>query len=309
MKLTKRSIDAIKIDASREHVFWDDDLPGFGLRVKATGAKSFLVQYRNRHGRSRRLTLGKFGVITPEQARTAAKIALGSVAAGGDPVEAKAAERGAMPMSDLCKEYLEKAEDGKLVTRRGKTKKKSTIYTDKGRIERHIIPLLGRRSVKEITKADITKFLADVISGKTKANVKTGKRGRAVVKGGRGTGARTLGLLGGIFSYAVSQGYRPDNPCVGVVRPADNKRKFRLDEAGYRILENASPRRRRRTSRGKQFFPSGRWRLLVVAAARSRVSGGPRLMHEVVRSGLATARQTKARGRLATPPLKFSEQR
>jgi integrase len=236
VKLTKRAIDSTKIDPDREQVFWDDELPGFGMRVKPTGAKSFLVQYRNRHGRSRRLTLGRYGVITPEQARTAAKVALGDVARGGDPVEAKAAERGAMPVTDLCREYLQKAEDGELITRRGKVKKKSTLYIDRGRIERHIIPVLGRRSVREITKADVTKFLADVIGGKTKAVVKTKKRGKAVVKGGPVAGSRALGLLGGIFSYAVSQGYRQDNPCVGVVRPADNKRKFRLDEAGYRTL-------------------------------------------------------------------------
>jgi integrase len=236
VKLTKRAIDAIEIDPSREQVFWDDELPGFGLRVKPTGAKSFLVQYRNRHGRSRRLTLGRYAIVTPEQARTAAKVALGDVARGGDPVEAKAAERGAMPVAELCREYLRKAETGELITRRRKVKKKSTLYIDRGRIERHIIPLLGRRCVREITKVDITKFLADVIGGKTKAVLRTKKRGKAVVTGGPVAGARAVGLLGGIFSYAISQGYREDNPCIGVVRPADNKRKFRLDEAGYKTL-------------------------------------------------------------------------
>jgi hypothetical protein len=155
---------------------------------------------------------------------------------GGDPVEARAAERGAISMRQLCSEYLDKAESGKLITRRGKTKKSSTIYTDRGRIERHIVPLIGRRNVKEITPTDINKFLADVIAGKTATNVKTKWRGRAIVKGGRGTGSRTLGLLGGIFAYAVAQGYRPDNPCAGVVRPADQRRKYRLDQEGYKVL-------------------------------------------------------------------------
>lgn len=236
MRLTKRSIDAIKTDREADQYFWDDQVAGFGLRVKPSGARSFIIQYRNRHGRSRRLTMGRYGVLTPEQARTAAKLALADVARGGDPVESKAAERGAMPMVDLCREYQEKAESGKLVTRRGKIKKPSTVYTDGGRIARHIVPLLGRRTVKDVTKADINRFLADVIDGKTKANVKTKKRGRAIVRGGRGAGSRTLGLLGAIFAYAVTQGYRPDNPCTGVVRPADKKRRFRLDEEGYKIL-------------------------------------------------------------------------
>jgi integrase len=235
VRLRKRAIDALKT-ASRETVYWDDEMAGFGLRVKPTGLKSFLVQYRNRQGRSRRLTLGKFGVLTAEQARNAAKIALGEVALGGDPLEAKAAERGAMSVADLCLEYLQRAEAGTLITRRGKVKKNSTIYMDRGRIARHIVPLLGRRTIKEVTKSDITKFLGDVISGKTQAVVKTRKRGKAVVKGGPVAGARAVGLLGGIFSYAIGQGYCSSNPCVGVIRPADKKRKFRLDENGYRTL-------------------------------------------------------------------------
>ncbi|MGE0751705.1 MAG: tyrosine-type recombinase/integrase [Variibacter sp.] len=236
MRLTKRAIDAVKLDPSRDVFYWDDDLPGFGLRIKPSGARSFLVQYRNRHGRSRRLTLGRYGVLTPDQARIAAKIVLADVARGADPVESKIAERGAMPMAELCREYLEKAKSGRLITRRGKTKKPSTVYTDRGRIERHIIPLLGRRSVNELTTSDINKFLADIIAGKTAADIKTRKRGRAIVKGGRGTGSRTLGLLGGIFAYAITQGYRSDNPCAGVVRPAGMRRKYRLDEEGYRTL-------------------------------------------------------------------------
>ena len=235
MKLTKRAIDAIK-PAQREAIYWDDDLSGFGLRVKLSGVKSFLVQYRNRQGRSRRLTLGKYGVLTVEQARTSAKIALGDVAGGGDPVATKASERSTISIAELCREYLEKAEAGQLITRRGRVKKQSTLYIDRGRIERHIIPLLGSRTIKELTKTDVAKFLADVVGGKTKAIVKTKKRGKAVVRGGRVAGSRAVGLLGGIFSYAVAQGYCPTNPCAGVTRPADKKRKFRLDERGYRIL-------------------------------------------------------------------------
>jgi integrase len=45
-----------------------------------------------------------------------------------------------------------------------------------------------------------------------------------------------MGLLGGILSFAVSEGYRADNPARGIVKPKDGSREWRLDDAGYREL-------------------------------------------------------------------------
>lgn len=62
------------------------------------------------------------------------------------------------------------------------------IVTDADRIHRHIIPLLGTRRVKDLTKADINKALKDIMAGKTAVSVKTKKlRGKAIVRGGAGT--------------------------------------------------------------------------------------------------------------------------
>jgi integrase len=133
---------------------------------------------------------------------------------------------------------LEKADDGLIISRRGKRKKASTLTIDRGRVERHVIPLLGRRPIKDISSADIRAFQRDVTAGKTAADVKTKARGRAIVTGGRGAATRTLGLLGAIMEYAVEHGYRSDNPVRGVRREADQKRRIRLDDAGYRRLGN-----------------------------------------------------------------------
>src|SRR3546814_5241012 len=98
-------------------------------------------------------------------------------------------------------------EAGLILGKGGRPKKDTTIATDVGRIRRHIIPLLGTRRVRDITKPDMNNLMKDIIAGKTRVTMKTEKlRGKAIVRGGRGTASRPMGLLGGIFSYAVEAG-------------------------------------------------------------------------------------------------------
>jgi integrase len=246
MKLTKRVVLTILPDPLRDRYVWDDEVGGFGLRIKPTGVRSFMVQYRNSSGISRRVTLGRLGVLTIDQARTLAKRTLADVISGGDPASKRSEDRHAMTVRQLCQAYLDATEKGLILGKGAQPKKASTLYIDRGRITRHILPLLGNRRVRDLTTPDINRFMQAVASGKTADDVKTGLRGRAIVTGGRGTATRTVGLLGGIMSFAVAEGIISINPARGIKRPADQHREIRLSLDQYvqlgQVLKQAATR-------------------------------------------------------------------
>src|SRR5216683_6560119 len=219
---------------------WDAAIPGFGARRQKSTAVSFVLMYRTREGRQRRYTIGRHGAPwTPDSARDEALRLLGEVAKGADPAGNKREAREAMTVGELCDSYIADAEAGRLLTRRGNAKKASTLTIDRGRIERHVKPLLGRVAVSAIERRDIERFMHAVAEGKTASRTKTGPRGLARVRGGKGTATRAVGLLGGIFTYAVRQGLRSNNPVHGVVRFADGRRDRRLSDNEYGALGDA----------------------------------------------------------------------
>lgn len=216
-KLTKSLIDRAH-PREKDYFLWDAELKGFGIKISKGGRKSYVCKYSAGSGRSaptRRMTIGAHGSPwTVDQARAEAKKILGRAAIGEDPAREKQELRKQITVAELCALYLEQGVA---------TKKASTIATDRGRIERHIKPLLGRRKVPSVTKADIKRFIQEVANGKTAADVKTKAYGRAIVRGGKGTATRTVGLLGGIFSFAIDLGLIDINPVHGVKRFPDKK--------------------------------------------------------------------------------------
>jgi len=221
---------------------WDQGpgaVPGFGARRRAGSAVSYFIMFRTSEGRQRRFTIGQHGAPwTPDKARERALAVLADARVkGGDPAAEKQAKRKAETVAELVDLYWADAEAGRLLTRRKAPKKASTLLSDKGRLERHVKPLLGRMKVAAVTREDVEGFMHAVADGKTAARKPTGrKRGLSNVRGGTGTASRTVGLLGALFSYAVKHRMRPDNPVWGVMRPADGKRERRLSDAEYAAL-------------------------------------------------------------------------
>src|SRR5215212_2083058 len=108
-KLSKTAVEAIT-PGKEDIVIWDAALPGFGVRVKPTGVRSYIVQYRNREtGASKRMTIGQHGpLLTFEQAKKQARALLADAMRGQDPSGDWRAKRKAPTLSVLAAEYLDK---------------------------------------------------------------------------------------------------------------------------------------------------------------------------------------------------------
>jgi integrase len=197
-KITKRVVDGIHPEA-RDVFIWDSELKGFGVRVKPSGTRSYLVQYRNAHGRSRRLTIGTHGRLTAEEARKRARAILADVDKGGDPAEAREAYRKAPTMAELADRYI--AEHVPRMKPRSATEERRMIG-------RRVLPALGPRKVADVTRADVVKLHHSLRAAPIQAN-------------------RVIGLLTRMLNVAEKWGIRPDgsNPCRHVERFKEAKRE------------------------------------------------------------------------------------
>lgn len=226
MKLTKRVIDEIATQ-ERTFVCWDDDLPGFGLRVQPNGGKTYCVKLRIGRGRSaqqRWITLGRHGALTPDEARTQAKAVIGRALAGQEPAARKQMTgKDAITVGDICDRWLESSGlrsrgRGRLY---GALRDPRNVAIDRGRVEAHIKPVLGRIRLSELKPHHIAHLRDAIAAGKTSKVEKTRPRGKRVVRGGDGTATRTLRQLSSILTFAVREGLIDSNPALGVERTPD----------------------------------------------------------------------------------------
>jgi integrase len=187
IKLTKTVVDAAQ-PQSTDVELRDTLVPGFLCKVTPAGRKVFMVQYRTNAGERRKPSLGLFGELTVEQARTLAQDWLAEVRRGGDPGGEKAEARKAPTVKELCTRFMEDY---------SKTRNKpSTQHSYQYQIDRLIIPALGSNKVHEVTRMDVTGLMKRMEKSPTQAN-------------------RVLGCIRKMFNLAELWGYRPDgsNPC------------------------------------------------------------------------------------------------
>ncbi len=198
--LTARTLEALKPLARGQVDYWDASLPGFGVRVSPGGRKAWVLMYRI-GSRKRRLTLGTYPPMMLADARDEAKAALLTVQKGSDPAAEKFEWRKAQTFAQLAELYLEK---------HAKPNKKSWRLDEKA-LWRDVVPRLGNRRAREITRRDIRDLLDDIKA-----------RGSPIQAN------RTFEIMRKLFNWAIAEDYLPDSPCQKISKPAKENRRDRV---------------------------------------------------------------------------------
>ncbi|MEQ8652023.1 MAG: tyrosine-type recombinase/integrase [Kiloniellales bacterium] len=220
-RLSKAVVEKLKA-GSNDLLVWDETLPGFGVRVKQSGVRSYVVQYRNSQtGRSRRATIGKHGpLLTFDQAKRQARALLADAMRGDGVAETRRAARTAPTVRDLCQDYIE---------RHAKPNKRpKSVKDDQSMIDRIVLPALGDKRVGEVTRREIEDLHLRSKDRPYRAN-------------------RVLALLSKMFNLAVQWEWRGDNPVKGLKRYSEEKRERWLSDTElHRLWEavEAHPNRR-----------------------------------------------------------------
>jgi integrase len=188
-RITKRVVDGLKVQAS-EFTVWDGKMPGFGVRVRPSGAKSYVVVYRAGSGRGapvRRFTITSVGKTTPEAARTRAKAILGAVAHGHDPAAEKTTERGTVTITGLADRFMSEHVEQK--------RKPGTVTFYRHLLDKVIKPELGATKADKVTRAQVAKLHGKLRATPFQAN-------------------RVLAVIGSMYTFAgrsgiVAEGVNP----------------------------------------------------------------------------------------------------
>ena len=220
-RLTTRFIDSIKPPLSDRTEYWDANTPGFGIRVAASGRKTWVLMYRVRGDtRLRRASLGTYPTLTLADARDAAKADLRAAAKGRDPAEERKAERTADTFGELADQYMEKYAK----------KRKRSWFKDQQALDRDLLPRFRHRKAASIKRREVIDLLEDIV-----------QRGAPV-------GAnRTLEIIRRIYNWGIEREIVDTNPCqrikkLGVERPRERVLADQEIRDFWKALEHETPR-------------------------------------------------------------------
>ena len=206
--ISRRTVERLSVD--KDTVFWDRALQGFGVRVYASGSKVYVVQTRAQ-GRSRRVTVGRHGVITAEQARQRAALMIARIKSGEEAVKgAKGAPEGPT-VAELAERYLREHVDVRC--------KASTAYGVRRVLDRYVLPEFGEMSIHSVGRERISALHASLHRVAPTAN-------------------RVVYTLSAMFNLAETWGLYPEgmNPCRQVAKFKVRRRERFLTEAEFRRL-------------------------------------------------------------------------
>jgi integrase len=204
-KITKRTVDALKPAGDRDAFLWDDELPGFGVRCRRSGAKVYFLKYRTAGGRQRWLTLGQHGPLAPDAARAKALREKAAIGDGDDPSGKRQKKRRENPVAAIADRYI---------LEHVKAHNRASTAAEVGRIvEKRIKPGLGSFKITELTRSDIKAWHQGMSATPYEAN-------------------RALAYCSRMLSLAATDWeLRSDNPCIGVKRfPELARERFFTDD-------------------------------------------------------------------------------
>ncbi len=208
-RLTKRTVDAIKASGA-DTVYWDGKLTGFGLRVRKSGRKYYVVQTRV-DGRLRWFTIGPHGPITPDEARAKALEILADAKKGVDARNSEARNDARWRVAELCRRFLDEYVPNHCKPRtQAEYRRLVTLF---------IAPTIGAMRISDVQRKDVAALHHDLRAHPYQAN-------------------RTLSVLSKMFSLAEVWDLRPDgsNPCRHVSRYKERMReRFLSDEETARL--------------------------------------------------------------------------
>ncbi|MDE0147834.1 MAG: tyrosine-type recombinase/integrase [Rhodospirillaceae bacterium] len=218
--LSNRTVAALKVE--RDTVFWDRDLPGFGVRVYPSGGKVYVAQARERTGKKlpKRVTVGRHDVLNADEARQRAALIIARIRAGEEPLPLPLAARanGGPTVADLTARYLDEHVEVRL--------KPGTQVRVKGVLRNHILPALGRLPVAAVERSHVV-ALQQTLSGHPV------------------TANKAVKVLSHMFRLGAGWGLAPEgsNPCRSVEQFPERRRERFLTDAEFarlgRVLDDS----------------------------------------------------------------------